>query len=196
MEFNDYFKKIPVIETKRLILRPFEYDDIEEYLLFFTDTDVQKYLGKILIPKDLEDASRWVNNMNGKCLKSKLVLTWCVEHKERQKVIGRCDLGGFVRKSMADISYYLSKEFWNQGIASEAVDAVVKFGFENLGLHRIQATVLPDNIYSIKLLKRIGFAEEGLLRKYDYGKEFHDTLMLSILKDDYLAETTNVNFMG
>jgi len=183
MAYNDYFKEIPLIETDRLMLRPFRYDDIDEYLSFFANADVQKYLGNILIPKDIEDARRWVNNMNGRCLKSKLVLTWCIEYKEKHKVIGRCDLGGFVRKSMADISYYLSKEFWNQGFASEAVNAVVRFGLENLGLHRIQTTVLPENIYSLKLLKRIGFAEEGFLCKYDYGKEFHDTIMLSIIKE-------------
>jgi ribosomal-protein-alanine N-acetyltransferase len=86
---------------------------------------------------------------------------------------------------MADIAYYLSKDYWNKGIMSEAAKEVVRFGFEDLGLHRIQATVLPENIYSLRILKKIGFIEEGLLRKYNHGKEFKDTLMLSILKEDY-----------
>lgn len=185
MVFNDYFTQVPVIETERLILRPFCYDDINDYLSFFSDEDVQEYLGGIPIPKDFEDAKRWVNNMNGRCLKSKLVITWCIELKEKNKVVGRCDLGGFVRRSMADIAYYLSKEYWNRGLASEAVEAVVDLGFTNLMLHRIQATVLPQNIYSLKILNKIGFVEEGLLRMYDYGKEFKDTIMLSILSSDY-----------
>jgi ribosomal-protein-alanine N-acetyltransferase len=89
---------------------------------------------------------------------------------------------------MADIAYYLSKNYWNQGIMSEAAQEVVRFGFEELGLHRIQTTVLPENIHSLKILKKIGFVEEGLLRQYNHGKEFKDTIMLSMLKDDYLKK--------
>jgi ribosomal-protein-alanine N-acetyltransferase len=185
MAFQDYFTQVPVLETERLILRPFSYDDINDYLSFFSDCEVQKYLGGILIPKDYEDAKRWVDNMNGRCLKTKLVITWCIELKATGKVIGRCDLGGFVRKSMADVSYYLSKDYWHMGLAKEAVKSVVDFSFEKLMLHRIQATVLPDNTYSIKLLKSLGFREEGLLRMYDFGKEFKDTIMLSALASDY-----------
>ena len=185
MTFNDFFKSIPVLETERLILRGFTYNDIERYLGFFSDPDVQKYLGDLPIPKDNKSARQWVDNMNGRCLKSKLVITWCIELRSNSDVVGRIDLGGFIRKSMADIAYYLSKEYWNKGIMSEAVEEVVKFGFEHLGLHRIQATVLPENIYSLKILKKNGFREEGLLRNYNFGRIFADTLMLSLLKEDY-----------
>lgn len=187
MGFNDFFKTIPVLETERLILRGFTYDDIDQYLKFFSDPDVQKYLGELPVPKDLKSARQWVDNMNGRCLKSKLVITWCIELKSQKAVVGRIDLGGFVRKSMADIAYYLSKEYWNKGIMSEAAKEVVTFGFEQLGLHRIQTTVLPENIYSLKILKKLGFTEEGLLRKFDHGRIFADTLMLSMLKEDYFV---------
>ncbi len=181
MKFNDHFKEIPVLESKRLILRPFGYDDIEPYMAFFTDRKVQQYLGSILIPKSREDAQRWIDNLNGRCLKSKLVFTWCIEWKDSGEVIGRCDLGGFIRKSMAEISYYLSRAMWNQGIMTEALKLVLDFGFQDLNLHRIQACVLPQNIASLHLLEKLGFQQEGLLRQYDYGNEFHDVLMLSIL---------------
>jgi [ribosomal protein S5]-alanine N-acetyltransferase len=68
MGFNEYFKEVPILETNRLTLRPFTHDDIIEYLSFFSEDDVQKYLGNILVPKDIEDARRWVDNMNGRCL--------------------------------------------------------------------------------------------------------------------------------
>jgi ribosomal-protein-alanine N-acetyltransferase len=86
---------------------------------------------------------------------------------------------------MAEIAYYLSKNYWNRGITGEASRAVVKFGFEELGLHRIQTTVLPENIYSLQLLKKIVFREEGLLRQYLHGTEFKDSLMLAMLKEDF-----------
>ncbi len=181
MKFNDYFKDIPVLESDRLLLRPFGYDDIDQYLAFFTDREVQRYLGSVLVPKDREDAKRWIDNLNGRCLKSKLVFTWCIEWKRSNEIIGRCDLGGFVRKSMAEVSYYLSREMWNKGVMTEAMKMVLDFGFRNLNLHRIQACVLPDNAASLRLLEKLGFQREGLLRQYDYGKEFHDVVILSIL---------------
>jgi ribosomal-protein-alanine N-acetyltransferase len=154
-------------------------------MTFFTDPEVQQYLGHILIPKDEADAKRWIDNLNGRCLKARLVFTWCVEEKATGAVIGRCDLGGFVRKSMAETSYYLSREYWHRGMMTEALMAVISFGFESLGLHRVQAYVRPENTASLRLLAKVGFCEEGRLRQYDFGNEFHDVVMLSMLADEY-----------
>jgi [ribosomal protein S5]-alanine N-acetyltransferase len=184
-QFNESFKQVPVIETERLVLRPFAYEDMPDYKAFFTDPDVQRYLGGIPIPMDAKSERQWVDNINGRCLKAKLVFTWCIELKETGRVIGRCDLGGFVLKSMADIAYYLSKDYWNKGFISEAVNAVICFGFERLGLHRIQATVMPENEASIRVLEKVGFSREGLLRQYSFGREFHDTVMMAILSKDW-----------
>lgn len=183
--FNDLFQVVPVLETERLVLRPFRHSDIDEYLAFFTTDAVQKYLGGILIPKDMDDAKRWIDNINGRCLKARLVFTWCIQMKADNAIVGRCDLGGFLKKSMAEVSYYLTSDRWHQGIMREALQAVLLFGFGSLKLRRIQALVLPDNKASIALLQRLGFTTEGLLRQYDYGKGFSDVLMHSILANEY-----------
>lgn len=189
MKFNDYFQAVPMLETERLLLRPFTYEDMDDYLEFFADPEVQKYLGGILIPQRGEDYRRWVGNINGRCLKAKLVFTWCVELKAEKMVIGRCDLGGFVRKSMADISYYTSRLYWHMGLTGEAVKRVIQFGFVDLGLHRIQATIMPENTYSLRLLESVGFKNEGLLRMYDFGQSFSDAHMLSMLRSDFPGST-------
>lgn len=195
MNFNDHFKQFPILETKRLILRNFKYEDITDYLNFFKDEALQKYLGGILIPKDYDDAKRWVDNMNGRCFKGKLVITWGIESKVDHQVIGRLDLGGFVRKSMAEISCYLAKEYWGKGFMAEANNAVLKYGFLELGLHRIQAAILPENERSRKLIHKLGFKQEGLLRKYAYGKEFSDVVMYSILKEEYLNQVKDTQLL-
>lgn len=175
MKFSDYFKSVPIINTNRLILRPFTREDINEYLAFAFTTEVQRYLGGGILSYDNEKhISNWLNNINGRLLKSKTVFTWCIEYKVDKKVVGRIDLGGFNKKSMAELAYHFSKDYWNMGFAKEAIGEVVRFGIEDLKLHRIQALVMPENIYSIKALKKLGFTEEGLLRKYPFGKEFHD----------------------
>lgn len=185
MDFNSHFKEFPILNTERLLLRPFTINDMDDYLLFFTDPLVQRYLGNINIPKDEENAIRWVNNMSGRYFNNRTVITWCIELKSSHKVIGRIDLGGFVRKTMADIAYYLSKEHWKQGLMSEAVRAVLAYGYEILELNRIQATVHTENKQSINLLKKFGFMEEGLLRQYDFGSSFEDVYMYSMLKDEH-----------
>ena len=135
MGFNDIFRQFPILETERILLRPFRYEDINNYLSFFSSPEVQKYLGNLPIPKDQKAAKQWVDNMNGRYFKSKLVITWCIELKESHEAIGRIDIGGFVMKSMGDIAYYLSPQYWNKGIMTEAAKVVISFGFEQLELH-------------------------------------------------------------
>lgn len=187
MKYDDYFAAIPHLETDRLILRAFYREDINTYLEIIHDPQVQQFLGGgVNLFNEEPHVSNWLNNVNGRLLKSKTVFTWCVEYKSEKKVIGRIDLGGFVKKTMAEISYYFSPEYWGMGLATEAVKEVTQFGFEALKLHRIQAAVMPDNVPSLKVLKKAGFIEEGLLKKYLFGKEFHDTVMLATVREENL----------
>ncbi len=93
---------------------------------------------------------------------------------------------------MAEVSYYLSPDMWKKGIITEALKLVLSFGFEDLKLNRIQACVLPENAASLRVLEKNGFRREGLLRQYDYGKEFHDVLMYSIIAQEFLPEKETV----
>lgn len=191
MKFNDYFKEVPYLETQRLILRPFCRDDMDSYLEFMQNPEVHRFLGGgVNIFTGEPHISNWLNNINNRLLKTKTVFTWCVESKSNKQVVGRVDLGGFTKKSMAEISYYFSSEYWGMGFATEAVKEVVCFGIEDLKLHRIQAMVMPDNKASLKVLKNAGFQEEGLLRKYYFGKEFHDAVMLAVICEENLNGNT------
>lgn len=127
--------------------------------------------------------SNWLNNINNRLLKSKKVFTWCIELKSSKDVIGRIDLGGFEKKSMAEIAYFLHPQYWGQGLGTEAVKAITRFGIQDLTLHRIQAKVMPENIGSLKVLEKAGYEKEGVLKKYLFGKEFHDTVMMAIVDE-------------
>lgn len=187
MKFNDYFSAVPILETERLILRPFCYDDIKKYIEIIHDSRVQTFMGGSL--RDFYEEphiSNWLNNVNNRLLKSKTVFTWCIELKSTNEVIGEIDLGGFVKKSMAEIAYFLTPEYWGQGFATEAVQRVTDFGLQELKLHRIQAKVMPENIASLSVLKKTGYIEEGVLKKYLFGKVLHDTVILAIVDDENL----------
>ncbi len=87
---------------------------------------------------------------------------------------------------MASVVYRFSKDYWNKGFATEAVKEVTRFGFDDLLLHRIEATVLPENTGSIRVLFKNGYIKEGLLKKYHLGNEFHDTIMMAVVKEENL----------
>ncbi|SEK25191.1 GNAT family N-acetyltransferase [Paenibacillus sp. OK003] len=68
------------------------------------------------------------------------------------------------------IGYKLTPEYWHQGIMTEVVEKVIEYGFNNLGLNRIEAFVEPENVGSRKVLEKIGFREEGILKGNYYWK--------------------------
>ena len=112
-DFNSYFSSIPKMETERLIFTAFTREDMNAYFEILRDKDVQRYLGGGVPLFDKEPhISNWLNNINDKLLKRKLVFTWCIREKRSNQVIGRIDLGGFIKKQNAEISYHFAKAFW------------------------------------------------------------------------------------
>lgn len=187
MKFNDYFNEIPYRETKRCILRAFVREDMNDYFAILRDDSVQKYLGGGVPLFDKEPhITNWLNNINGRLLASKKVFTWCVEAKESGEIIGRIDLGGFQKKTFAEISYHFAREYWGKGIATEVVDNITNFGMRELKLHRIQGIVRTKNTPSIAVLKKNGYREEGILKLYPFGKEFHNVSILAIVDKNNL----------
>ncbi|KOO47964.1 GNAT family N-acetyltransferase [Viridibacillus arvi] len=86
----------------------------------------------------------------------------------------------------AFVGYSVDKRYIGQGIASEALELVIKFGFEDLSLHRIEAYVSPNNIGSVRVLEKAGFLREGLLRKLLYiNGNWEDHYLYSYIDDDF-----------
>lgn len=185
-QFNDYFDCIPYLETERFLLVPFSREDMEEYFDILRDDRVQKYLGGGVPLFDKEPhITNWLNNVNEKLLKRKLVFTWCVKEKATGKVIGRIDLGGFIKKTMAEISYHYAYASWGKGVATEVAAKVTDFGIMKLGLRRIQGLVHIENKASIRVLEKNGYLQEGVLHQYSFGREFHDVVMMAIVQCDH-----------
>lgn len=177
--------KFPVIETERLVLRQVTNNDAEDMLKYLSDQTVMEYYG--LEPfKSIDDAVEeilWYQSI----LEESTGIRWGITLKGQERVIGSC---GFLNLAAqhyrSEIGFELSKDYWGQGIASEALEVVIKFGFEHLNLQRIQALIEPQNISSQKLVERKGFIKEGLLRNYEFtcGK-FDDLYIYSLLKQDF-----------
>lgn len=175
----------PLIETNRLVLRKIDKSDANSMLEYLSDKEVVKYYG--LAPfKTIEDALSeisWYESIRSK----KSGIRWGITLKEKNEVIGSC---GFFNMNLkhyrTEIGYELNKNYWGQGIASEALEAIIRYGFESMEIHRMEALIEPPNISSQRLVEKQGFLREGLLRNYEFtcGK-FDDLYMYSMLKQDY-----------
>jgi len=110
-----------------------------------------------------------------------------------EQLIGNC---GIRLKSAgardADIGYELAPEQWGRGYATEAARALLRFGFEELKLHRIWAWCLAENVASTRVLEKIGMQREGRLRESEWLKQrWHDTLVYGILEHEWKGVTTS-----
>jgi ribosomal-protein-alanine N-acetyltransferase len=85
----------------------------------------------------------------------------------------------------AELGYDLARDLWGQGLASEALTAVIRFGFSDMQLNRIEAQTIADNESSTRLLRRLGFVLEGTRRSYSWEEDgtFHDGAIYGLLNN-------------
>jgi ribosomal-protein-alanine N-acetyltransferase len=109
--------------------------------------------------------------------------------RESNRVIGTCLLFRFDEPSArAEIGYVLAQEFWGAGHMLEAMKAFVAFAFEQVGLRRLEAEIDPRNGTSAKLLERLGFVREGLLRqRWAMKGEVTDSSLYGLLRTEWAA---------
>lgn len=181
--------KFPEIETKRLRLREIEVKDAEHMLTYLQDPEVMEYYG--LPPFDSTDQVLDEIAWYSKIFTQQTGIRWGITLKDEDKVIGSMGFLNWVSMHhRVDIGYELNQEYWGKGIASEALQAVLAYGFETMELERVQALIEPANLASIHLVEKQGFLREGLLRNYEYGNgKFDDLLMYAILKKDFLPSS-------
>jgi RimJ/RimL family protein N-acetyltransferase len=151
----------PII-TQRLMIRPFSKDDAQDLFDYLSDPQIYIYEpGK---PINMEKAEVYARDMANN------PDFWAVELKSEHKVIGQLHLSQQEPRHLRtwELGYIMNPRYQDQGYGSEAAEALVDYGFEQLSMHRIVAYCNPDNVDSWKLLERIGFRREGLLRKNIY----------------------------
>ncbi len=116
-------------------------------------------------------------------------MMWGLTERQNDRLIGTCGFGHFAHQHRrAELGYALNRQFWNQGLMTEAVRAVIRFGFTALGLNRIEARCFVENPASARVLEKAGMVFEGVLREHVQAKgRFVDLKMYSILYRDWVA---------
>jgi len=183
LEIN--FNPFPNLETKRLLLRRLENEDVNEIFALRSDKEVMKYVPRPLA-KTPEDALNHIAIINEK-IDSNEGINWAITLKDNPKLIGI--IGHYRIKHehfRAEIGYMLLPEYHGKGVISEAINEVIKYGFQVMKLHSIEAIIDPENFASARVLQKNGFVKEAHLKENEYydGK-FLDTIIYSILNKNH-----------
>ena len=188
METAGIFADLPTLQTKRLILHRMTLDDAGDVFKYSSDPEVFKFVGG-KVHKTIKDSEEFLKEICEK-YESREVIVWGMVHKEHGKLIGDC---GFIKwdasQARAELDYLLSREYWDHGLMTEAVKEVIRFGFGNMQLNRLQGICEVANMASARVMEKAGMRFEGVLRSYIQhdGKPL-DMKMFSIIRKEWTAK--------
>jgi len=173
------------LSTNRLFLREMNPDIYNEVMGNFSDEEIKKYFG---MKTDTSLESEKARFQSGVTMTGRSFLYFHLLERETNNVIGWCGYHTwFTGHRRAEIGYELNDDSHKgKGYMKEAIFPVLKYGFENMNLHRVEALIAPWNIPSIKLVLGSGFVQEGLLREhYVKNDKVEDSVIYGLLKPDF-----------
>jgi RimJ/RimL family protein N-acetyltransferase len=170
------------LRTHRLLLRPYKFEDIPALLPLIGSREVAATTLRIPHPYTQADAEEFVRRAQANEDDS---VRFAVEIAASATLIGGVGLRMNAPHHHAELGYWLGVPYWGQGYATEAARELVRYGFEDLKLHRIYASYVPHNPASGKILRKIGMKEEGYQRGHilKWG-EYLDLVMYGMLASD------------
>jgi len=152
-----------ILETERLLFRRLVLDDLDALFALYRDKETRQYFpdgadGRLTLAETREELE-WF--LNGQPDHPELGL-WAAIHKPTNQFIGRCGLLPWTIDGRAEVevAYLLDKQYWRQGLGTEAAKALLQYGFERLRLSRLICLIHSDNQASIKVARNIGMTLE------------------------------------
>jgi RimJ/RimL family protein N-acetyltransferase len=180
------------LTTDRLFLREFRADDWPAVLAYQSDPLYLRYYdwtGRT--PEAVQAFIQMFLDQQQSRPRHRFQLA--VVLKSSGQLIGNCGIRMDAPDAhAADIGYEFAPPYWGQGYATEAAQAIVRFGFTELGVHRIWSWCVADNVGSARVMEKLGMQFEGRLRENEYYKgRWWDTLMYAILDREWQARQQN-----
>ena len=177
--------QLPTLTTERLILRPFRLADAP---------DVQRLAGAreiaentLLVPHPYPDgvAADWISTHQARLDEEKEV-SLAITLRETGELAGAMGLVLKLAHDKGEIGYWIGMPYWGRGYATEAGRAIVRYGFDQWSLHRVEAFHFTRNPASGRVLQKLGMRHEGTLRG-DTKKwgEYLDTEMYGVLRSEW-----------
>lgn len=181
---DDVLRRLPDLESSRLILRKVRAGDLQAVHAYASNPAVTEHL--VWEPhRTLEDTRRYVSEILRRYRDGELA-PWAIELRAGGEMIGTCGFVTWYRHdARAEIAYVLAQPYWNRGYATEAVRAAIDFGFASMELNRIEGRCMVENVASARVLEKLGMRYEGAMRQQIRAKgRFRDVRLYAILRGD------------
>lgn len=172
---------MPLLTTPRLLLRPFAPTDAPRLVALAGNYEVARHTQNIPHPYTDADAQSWLR-LTRQHYANGTAYPFALELRETGEFIGGIGLNPEPRHHRAEAGYWLGQPYWGQGLATEALGALLRFGFEELGLHKIYATHHADNPASGRVMAKNGLVLEGKLAQHEQrGGQYLDLWQYGLL---------------
>jgi ribosomal-protein-alanine N-acetyltransferase len=186
-EIAAVFGNLPELRTERLKLRRMTLRDAADMFAYASDPDVTRYTSW-QPHRSIDDSRAQLARVLARYERGE-VAGWGVEHRADARFIGTA---GYMRWDVedrcAEVGFAISRTYWGRGLMTEALRAIVDFGFERMQLNRIEAHCATENIGSYRVMEKVGMRYEGTLReRYLKDDAFVDVRHYSILRREYEA---------
>ena len=182
------FSHMPTMESERLILRPMRVSDADDMYAYARREDVTTYLLWLPHPS-IAYTREYLTYIEERYLLGEFY-DWAVIEKASGKMIGTCGFTSIdAPHNVGEIGYVLNPDYHGQGFGTEAASRVLRFGFEELGLHRIEAKFMQGNESSLHVMEKLGMRNEGYRRDGLLVKGSYRTIgVCAILEHEWKAK--------
>jgi len=177
------------IETRRLLIRPYEVEDSESLVKLIGDPVIAATTLNIPHPYTIKDAHDFIGKQESdrNCNRS---LNLAIIDKGTQTLVGGIGLSLARNHDRAELGYWIGFDYWNSGYATEASVAVIEHGLYELELNHIEAHHLADNDASGRVMEKVGMRRIGIMPQYvKKDGKYTNIVMYCILRDDYTPQT-------
>lgn len=176
---------MPYPSTDRTAFRPLNTVDAQRVFEMFSDPDAMRYWSHPVM-REIAEAERYIEKAV-RFNESGTGIQWGLVSRAHNELIGTCTFHQWSRENRrAEVGYMLSRSHWGQGLMTEALEAFLAYGFGEMDLNRVEADIDPANEASARLLQRLGFVQEGILReRWIVGGVRSDTAYFGLLRNEW-----------
>jgi RimJ/RimL family protein N-acetyltransferase len=180
----DWGEKLPTLQGDRVVLRMLVATDVPALYEIFSDHDVMRYWSWAPF-ESLHDAEFLLDEIRGS-FEERRLFQWGIVEGDGP-VVGTCTLFQLDgRHRRCEVGFALARKVWGRSVGKRAVGTILRFAFESLGVHRVEADADPRNERCLRLLEGLNFKREGLLReRYHVSGEVQDAVVLGLLHAEW-----------
>ncbi|GAB7126637.1 GNAT family protein [Silvimonas sp. JCM 19000] len=173
----------PLVHASRLLLRPLTHADAPRLYAIHSDPQVMRWFGSDAL-RQPEEAITLIDTFNARWCEPVPGVRWAIERRSDGLLLGTCGLGRWNRSWHSAVTgYELARDAWGNGYMAEALRAALGWGWARMELNRVEAQIHPANAASIRLVEKLGFVREGLLRQAGYWNgQYQDLVQFGLLR--------------